>query len=127
LGEGVRKRRLDLGLSQRELAAELGVTEDTVRNWESGRTVSPPVRYVPALIRLLGSDPHPSAGTPGEQILALRRRLGLTQRALARLAGVDPRTVARWEAGRREPAADWVKRVAEYYKATDSADDLPWR
>lgn len=34
LGEKIRKARMDKGLFIRELASELGVTEDTVINWE---------------------------------------------------------------------------------------------
>jgi len=34
LGEKIRKARIDKGLLIRELASELGVTEDTVINWE---------------------------------------------------------------------------------------------
>jgi DNA-binding transcriptional regulator YiaG len=35
----VEARRLKLGLSKKELAAELGTTSDAVRNWLTGRTV----------------------------------------------------------------------------------------
>ena len=34
LGEKIRKARMDRGLLIRELASQLGVTEDTVINWE---------------------------------------------------------------------------------------------
>ena len=34
LGERIRKARMDRGLLIRELASELGVTDDTVINWE---------------------------------------------------------------------------------------------
>ena len=34
LGERIRKARMDKGLMIKELAKQLGVTEDTVINWE---------------------------------------------------------------------------------------------
>ena len=34
LGEKIRKARMDRGLLIRELASQLGVTDDTVINWE---------------------------------------------------------------------------------------------
>ena len=34
LGENIRKARMDKGLLIRELASQIGVTEDTVINWE---------------------------------------------------------------------------------------------
>lgn len=46
----VRRAREELlGLTQRDLAAALGVTEHTVANWESGRVTS--IRYA-NLVRL---------------------------------------------------------------------------
>jgi len=35
LGEKIRKARIDRGLFIRELASQIGVTEDTVINWEA--------------------------------------------------------------------------------------------
>ena len=40
LGDHLRKRRLDLGLLQREVADRLGVTKDTIHNWESNHKSS---------------------------------------------------------------------------------------
>ena len=44
LGDEIRSRRLDLGLLQKDLAARLGATVETVNNWECGRT-SPAERW----------------------------------------------------------------------------------
>ncbi|MBI3592000.1 MAG: helix-turn-helix domain-containing protein [Nitrospirae bacterium] len=55
LGEHIRKRRLDLELLQVEVAAEIGVTESTVRNWEHG--TEPELRYIPAVIAFLEALP----------------------------------------------------------------------
>ena len=41
LGDHVRKRRLALRLTQRELATRLGVNPWTVLNWEKGYTQPP--------------------------------------------------------------------------------------
>jgi len=38
LGDHLRKRRLEVGLLQREVAAHLGVNKTTVYNWERHRT-----------------------------------------------------------------------------------------
>jgi transcriptional regulator with XRE-family HTH domain len=63
----LRKRRLDLGLLQREVAARLGVTESTVTNWELNRT-SPKIRFLPGIIALLGYDPRPAGVTLADQL-----------------------------------------------------------
>ena len=59
IGDHLRKRRLDLGLLQREVAEQLGVDKSTVTNWELNRT-TPTLRFSPRIIGLLGFDPRPA-------------------------------------------------------------------
>jgi DNA-binding transcriptional regulator YiaG len=49
VGDHIRKKRLKLGLFQREVAELLEVSPWTVMNWEKGRT-APPVSSVPAIL-----------------------------------------------------------------------------
>src|SRR6266478_7216987 len=51
-GDRLRARRFDLGLSQKHVAAILGVTVDTVCYWENGR-VQPSTRLIPRLLLFL--------------------------------------------------------------------------
>ena len=55
VGNQLRRRRLELRLLQREVAAEIGVHASSVYNWESGRT-EPQLRHLPAIIRFLAYD-----------------------------------------------------------------------
>ncbi len=89
IGDHLRKRRLDLGLLQREVAERLGVTESTVTNWELKRT-NPALRFLPRIIAQLGFDPRPTGATLAEQLVACRTARGLSREAAARLLGVDP-------------------------------------
>ena len=57
LGEHIKKRRLDLGLLQREVSAQISVNPWTVANWEKGRTI-PAKRFVPKILRFLGYEPN---------------------------------------------------------------------
>ena len=103
LGHHIRKRRLDLGLYQKDVARRLEVTTDSVAYWETNRN-QPSLRMIPRIIEFLGYVPNinDSAGeTFGEWIVRARQRLGLSQKALARRLGVDPSTLAHWEYGRR--------------------------
>ena len=103
LGNHLRAKRLDLGLLQREVARKLGVTEDTVHNWETDRK-SPQLRSVPKIIAFLGYDPYDiQAATLGERIVAASRRLGLSQKELARRLHIDQSTVGRNGTGRGHP------------------------
>ena len=55
IGEHIRKKRMDLGLLQREVAEIIGVTESSIWNWEHG--VEPELQYNPKIIKFLGYIP----------------------------------------------------------------------
>jgi transcriptional regulator with XRE-family HTH domain len=102
LGDHLRRRRLDLGLTQRILAKRWGVRSESIAAWELGRT-KPGIRQFAKVIALLGADPMPLPESLAERLLAVRRRLGLTQAELAARLGQDEGQISRWERGRRTP------------------------
>jgi transcriptional regulator with XRE-family HTH domain len=104
IGDHIRKRRLDLGLTPSEAAGLIGVSPVTLRGWERGAR-TPRVRHIPAVIRFLRYVPFSEGATPGEKYLAERRARGLTRREFAQRVGVDVSTVWRWEKGRTVPGA----------------------
>ena len=93
---------MDLGLFQREAAALIGVSGETLRNWERGHR-APAKRYGPAIQAFMGSSPLPSAATLPDRLRVIRWTLGLTQDDLATRLGVNRCTVSAWEAGRESP------------------------
>ena len=116
LGDHIRRRRLELGLEQRELARQLGADEMTVCNWEKGRTF-PSIRFLPRIVRFLGYVPFRlDSLSVGERLRLTRMLLGLSQRELARKLGVDPSTVRRWETGKSVPARHHVASIDEVLK-----------
>ena len=58
LGDHLRRRRLELGLYQKDVAARLGVTPSTIWNWEHGWTVDG--RLISKVIAFLGYNPGSS-------------------------------------------------------------------
>jgi DNA-binding transcriptional regulator YiaG len=48
-----------------------------------------------------------------EEIIQLRKALGITQRRLAELLGSTPATVARWETGQHQPRGGYLKALKE--------------
>ena len=56
MGEYIRDIRRRLGLSQREFAARINVSLDTIRNWEQGRRY--PTGAAKALLRVLDRAPQ---------------------------------------------------------------------
>jgi transcriptional regulator with XRE-family HTH domain len=103
LVDHIYKRRLDLNMLQKQVANQIGVHKMTITKWEGNATV-PEVRYMPAIIKLLGYNPFPAANSFPEPLATARRVLGLSQRKMAERFGVDPATIQDWEAGRHKPA-----------------------
>ena len=102
LGDHLRKRRLDLGLRQTDVAEQLKVDETTIANWELNR-MAPALAFIPKIIRVLGYPPFRTSGGLPKRLRAFRQASGLSQKALARLLGVDPSTVLHWERGTSNP------------------------
>mgnify|MGYP001764476175 CR=1 FL=1 len=69
--------------------------------------------YLPAIVKFLGYCPYDPAWSPGETLTMARQYRGITQEALARLVGVDPGTLARWERNERRPLRLCRKRLDE--------------
>ncbi|OFZ79390.1 MAG: hypothetical protein A2583_02850 [Bdellovibrionales bacterium RIFOXYD1_FULL_53_11] len=59
LGAHLRRKRIDLGQSQVQLAATLGVTESAIYMWEKGKN-RPSELHRSSIIRFLGFDPVPT-------------------------------------------------------------------
>jgi DNA-binding XRE family transcriptional regulator len=57
IGEMIRKRRLDLGLRQIDVARIIGCDEMSVVNWEKGHT-SPRSTLMAGVTRFLGFEPR---------------------------------------------------------------------
>jgi DNA-binding XRE family transcriptional regulator len=84
----------------------------TVCNWENNRT-SPRLYLLPRIYDFLGNSPFSrNTTTLGERIKEYRCKNGLSLRKLAKIIGVDPETIARWEKERVEPRGKLKKRLS---------------
>lgn len=92
LGDHIRARRLDLGLSQATLAKRFGVNRNVVTAWESNRQ-DPMLALMPKLLKFLGHKLPPQDEALEERLRSKRRELGLTQKALGKLLAVSHKTV----------------------------------
>ena len=93
---------------QREVGAQIGVTEETIYNWEMNRT-EPEFRLIPGIIHFLGYAPHDPDWSFGQRLKAIRSALGLSQVQLANQAKLDESTVARWEREGHRPSKKNLK------------------
>jgi transcriptional regulator with XRE-family HTH domain len=100
IGDHIKKTRIDLKLTQRELAGRLGVIKDTIRFWEKNQA-EPSLVKIPKIVEFLGYDPfEKETESLGARIREYRRVHGLSQKKLAEQLGIDQKTLAGWE--RRE-------------------------
>ncbi|MGA8148737.1 MAG: helix-turn-helix transcriptional regulator [Gallionellaceae bacterium] len=99
LGEQIKKRRLELDLSQTEAGQMLGVNFYTLLNWEKGRT-EPLIDYIPAILVFLGFDPFPKPKTIPERLFAFRRSKGWSIRDATNEFRVAFATWRDWECGK---------------------------
>ena len=102
IGEHIKKRRLELHLLQKDLAQQIGVHVESLKNWERNVEI-PMVRYIPKIVEFLGYDPMPEPKAIPERITYARRRLGMTQDNLAKVLGSDSASIWRWETGQIDP------------------------
>jgi DNA-binding XRE family transcriptional regulator len=101
LGDHIRKCRLDLGLLQVEVAAQIGVTESTVWNWEHG--TEPELIHVPAVLAFLGYVPWKEPEDPVGRLAYFKKTNGLSFERLGALMGKDPEQLTGWLTRRKRP------------------------
>ena len=123
--EHLKKRRKELSLLQREVAERMGVSAETVANWESGKTGPVAAQFRP-VVEFLGYDPMPAPTTLAERLEAKRRLLGVTFAQVARHLGWDPGTLARYLSGRWRMPPQRAE-VLETFLAAEEADLAPVR
>lgn len=121
LGDYLKKRRLEFGLLQRDVAKILGVDTCTVTNWEKNHT-KPMLRLLPKIVEFLGYDPMPgNPKTLGEEALQYRRSKGMTQKELAKRMGIDPTTLSRLERNRGRCSPSVLTKVSAFLASNHRA------
>ncbi len=109
LVSNIAAHRQQAGLTQRELAVALEMTEATVQNWERGRVGAMQIQRVMVLCEMLncrvrdlvevGVDGEAEASIWVPRIKDLRKQRGLKQRQIALALEVTERTIKSWEKG----------------------------
>jgi transcriptional regulator with XRE-family HTH domain len=109
LGDHLRRRRLELGLYQKDVAVKIGVTTSTIWNWEHGWAVDQ--RYLPRIITFLGYNPISCPVDLLEQLAWYKQVNGLTLLQLGEEMGRDPEQLADWLSGRHQPCRRNLKEI----------------
>ncbi|NCP03599.1 MAG: helix-turn-helix domain-containing protein [Deltaproteobacteria bacterium] len=102
LGGHLRRRRFALGLYQKDVAAQIGVTTSTIWNWENGWS-SITLGYMPKVIEFLGYNPIPCPEDLIQRLAWYKRVKGLTLEQLGAEMDRDPEQLSDWLSGRHRP------------------------
>ena len=112
LGDHLRRRRLELGLYQKDVAVQIGVTTSTIWNWEHGWTVE--LRFIPRVIEFLGYNPIPCPSDLLARLAWYKQVNGLTLEQLGAEMGRDSEQLADWLNGRHKPCRRNQKEIEEF-------------
>jgi transcriptional regulator with XRE-family HTH domain len=110
LGDHLQKRRLDLGLLWKDVAAQIGTDATNVAYWSKGHT-TPGLKFWPRIIQYLGYDPRPKRETVGERLKHHRESRGWSRPELAGKLGVNVSVLWQWESGQRQPKGKYLAKV----------------
>ena len=122
LGARLEASRVQAGKRRLDLAAQLGVSEETIRLWEKG-AVQPSADRLARLIAVLSletsewsapADPTTDLPPLAQRLRNERDGRGLTQAAVVKLLGVPQATYAGWETGRSTPGPQLFGSLAEF-------------
>jgi DNA-binding transcriptional regulator YiaG len=103
IGDHIRRKRIELGILQKDVAYELNVSEDTVTYWENNRA-KPMINHMPAIIRFLKFIPLTiNRESLSGKIKWYRYIHGLSYKAFGKLLQTDASTVSSWEKEKSHP------------------------
>lgn len=86
IGERLKSRRKELGLSMKEVADRIGVAEATVSRWESGDIANMKRNYIKKYAEILGVSPLYIMGISDDYIYIDKHDLGDIHSAFKRFA-----------------------------------------
>ena len=118
LGDHLRRRRIELELYQKDVAAKLGVTTSTVWNWENTGSVD--LRFIPRVINFLGYNPIPQPEDLLKKLAWYKQVNGLSLEQLGTEMGHDPEQLADWLIGRHIPCRRNREEIEVFLMAVDS-------
>jgi DNA-binding XRE family transcriptional regulator len=122
IGDQIKKKRYDAKFLQSEVASIFGVSEDTIRNWEKGKSF-PQLNYFPKIIEFLGYNPFLETQNPSIQIelkdhlFRFRRMFGISGIELGKLLNVHSTTILSWEKGLSMPSKMKQKNIVNKISA----------
>ncbi len=107
--------RRDRGLTQDDLALQVGVTSHAIHTWESGRSKPGPQNFKRLLRILQVTEGELVIATAQPSLAAHRQRAGLTQTAAIEATGIPRHRLLDIERGVRLPRPEDAEKIAAIY------------
>ena len=133
VGQNIKKARKKAGMTQKELAQKLGLSFQSIAQWENDLR-NPKVETLRKIANALECDPAEldnslaSSMSVGDNIRYWRKFAGMTQKDLAQKTGLDRETIQKYETGKLEPSKKTLRNVAAALDELPETlfDDDPW-
>ncbi len=116
LGDHLRRRRLELGLYQKDVAVQIGVTTSTIWNWENNWS-SITLSCMPKVIEFLGYNPIPQPEDLMERLAWYKQVNGLSLEQLGAKMDRDPEQLSDWLSGRHKPCQRNSEKIESFLKS----------
>jgi transcriptional regulator with XRE-family HTH domain len=115
LGDHMRRRRLELGLYQKDVAKQIGVTTSTIWNWENNWS-SITLSCMPKVIEFLGYNPVPFPEDLIQRLAWYKQVNGLTLEKLGEEMRRDPEQLADWLSDRHMPCGRNKEEIGRFLR-----------
>jgi transcriptional regulator with XRE-family HTH domain len=114
VGDHIKAKRLDKGLYLKEVAKMMGITVDTLINWELGRYEPPSYRYK-KISDFLGYCfyNHPATTLPLKLKYIRCYLFGMKNISFAKYTEFDPSSILSWENGQHRPLEKSIQKLSK--------------
>jgi transcriptional regulator with XRE-family HTH domain len=120
LGDHLRAKRIESGLTQKQLCTQLGCDHLSLGHWELNQH-QPSLKFIPRIVEFLGFDPFPEILDPIQRLRNLRLLKGWRVDVVARLVGVDPSSISSWERGEHQPTRGNVLKIENFLNSNTTS------
>ena len=116
----LQRLRLERGMTQEDLAIQLGVSTTSISSWEHGRSVPDPANYARLRATFGGDERLLREVDPLRGLAQHRARAGYSQQQAAQEAGIPLGALRLVERGVRLPTEHERAAIAEAYGITET-------
>ena len=112
IGEHIRKTRIEKSMLQSEVSKIIGVSIESITNWENNNS-QPQIRYYPKIVAFLGYAIFNNQldETLSKRIKAYRITHGLSHKKLGIVLSVNASTICSWEKNEFFPSKVLVTKI----------------